>query len=87
MCSVKCVQTARACAHTRARALVDLQGLFTLQFSYHKAWTRKDRMVSDDEVLITSAGFIVMRSLLKTKSCRKRQGWMTSVFRSHDRYS
>ena len=44
-------------------------------------------MASDDEVLITSASFIVMRSLLKTKSRRKRRWWMTSVFRSRDRYS
>ena len=44
-------------------------------------------MASDDEVLITIASFIVMRSLLKTKSRRKRRWWMTSVFRSRDRYS
>ena len=44
-------------------------------------------MASDDEVLITSASFIVMCSLLKTKSRRKRRWWMTSVFRSRDRYS
>ena len=44
-------------------------------------------MASDDEVLITSASFIVVRSLLKTKSRRKRRWWMTSVFRSRDRYS
>jgi hypothetical protein len=77
-----CVQTTR----TRVRALVDLQGLFTLQLSYLEAWTRKDRMATDDEVLITSASFIVMRSLLKTKSRRKRRWWMTSVFRRHDRW-
>jgi hypothetical protein len=52
-----------------------------------EAWTRKDRMASDDEVLITSASFIVMRSLPKTKSRRKRWWWMTSVFRSRDRCS
>jgi hypothetical protein len=44
-------------------------------------------MASGDEVLITSASFIVMRSFLKTKSRRKRRWWMTSVFRSRDRYS
>jgi hypothetical protein len=33
-----------------------------------EAWTRKDLMASGDEVLITSASFIVMRALLKTKS-------------------
>ena len=44
-------------------------------------------MASNDEVLITSASCIIMRSLLKTKSRRKRGWWMTSVFRSHDRYS
>jgi hypothetical protein len=49
--------------------------------------TRKDRMASDDEVLITSASFIVMRSRLKTKSRRKRRWWMASVFRSHYRHS
>jgi hypothetical protein len=54
---------------------------------YREAWTRKDRMASDDEVLITSASFTVMRSLLKTKSRRKRRWWMTSVFRSRNRYS
>jgi hypothetical protein len=72
---------------TPARALLDLQGLFTLQLSYRKAWTRKDRMASGDEVLITGASFIVMRSLLKTKSRRNRRWWMTSVIRSRDRYS
>ena len=49
--------------------------------------SRKDRMASDDEVLITSASFIVMCSLLKTESRRKRRWWTTSVFRSRDRYS
>ena len=44
-------------------------------------------MSSDDEVLITSASFIVMRSLLKTKSRRKRRWWMIPVFRSRGRYS
>jgi hypothetical protein len=44
-------------------------------------------MASDNEVLISSASFIVMRSLLKTKSRRKRRWWMTSIFRSRDRYS
>jgi hypothetical protein len=44
-------------------------------------------MASDDEVLITRASFIVMRSLLKTESRRKRRWWMTSVSRSRDRYS
>ena len=44
-------------------------------------------MASDDEVLITSSSFIVMRSLLKTKSRIKRRWWMTSVFISRDRYS
>ena len=44
-------------------------------------------MVSDDEVLITSASFIVLRSLLKTRSRRNRRWWMTSIFRSRDRYS
>jgi hypothetical protein len=42
-------------------------------------------MASDDEVLITSASFIVMRSLLKTKSRRKCRWWMTSVFTSRGR--
>ena len=44
-------------------------------------------MASDDEVLITTASFIVMRSLLRRKSRRKRRWSMTSVFRSRDRYS
>jgi hypothetical protein len=44
-------------------------------------------MASDVEILITSASFMVMRSLLKTKSRRKRRWWMTPVFRSRDRYS
>jgi hypothetical protein len=57
-----------------------------LQLSYREAWSGKDRMASDDEVLITSASFIVVRSLLKTKSRRNRRWWMTSIFRS-DRYS
>jgi hypothetical protein len=52
-----------------------------------ETWTRKDRVASDDEVLITSASFIVMRSLLKTKSRRKRRWCMISVFRSRERYS
>jgi hypothetical protein len=82
-----CVNWPLSCVYTaRARAL-DLRGLFTLQLSYRDAWTRKDRMASDDEVLITGASFIVMRSLLKTKSRRKRRWWMTSVSRSRDRYS
>ena len=34
-----------------------------------------------------SASFIVMCSRLKTKSRRKRRWWVTSVFRSRDRYS
>jgi hypothetical protein len=44
-------------------------------------------MANDDEVLITSASFIVMRSLLKTKSRRKLRSWMIPVFRGRDRYS
>jgi hypothetical protein len=49
-----------------------------------EACTGKDRMASDDEVLITSASFIVMHSLVKMKSRRKRRWWMISVFRSRD---
>ena len=44
-------------------------------------------MASDHEVLINSANFIVMRLLLRKKSRRKHYWWITSVFRSRDRYS
>jgi hypothetical protein len=52
-----------------------------------EACTREDRMATDDEVLITGTSFIVMHSLSKTESRRKSRWWMTSFFRSRDRYS
>jgi hypothetical protein len=67
--------------------LLTCRGCLYCSLVTREALTQRDRMASDDEVLITSASFIVMRALLKTKSSKKRRWWMTSVFRSHNRYS
>ena len=94
--TVKHTRVSLYCSKTASRLLVLVLGLvllLTCQGSLHcnsvnrEAETRKDRMASDDEVYITSASFIVVCSLLKTKSRGKRWWWMTSVFRSRDRYS
>ena len=70
----------RVCARApRARVRVDLHGLFTLQLSYRDAWTRKDRMASDDEVLITSASFIVQR--IASIPLIYRQQWLVWLVR------
>jgi hypothetical protein len=56
-----------------------LQGLFTLQLSYREAWIRKDRMASGDEALITSASFMVMRSLQKNEKSKQKTSMVDDI--------